>query len=333
MNLEARENTLCVIRHEAPAHVPLGWEAVLPVYHRDALFYRQNGDPALTRWDDAWGVEFALSDPAFPDSAYPVVHPLGGFDGLDSFSFPDPDDPALMRGVEQAIARADRSRCLIVAFNPAVMFVRSWLIMGMEKLFEGLILRPADFARLLDRIADYQVRIAERYLEQGVDGAQMGDDVGTSTALMMDPRQWRVLVKPRLKRVIDTYKSAGRFVVFHCCGRVMDILDDLIEMGVDVLHPVQAGANDLAVLRQKTRGRMALFGGIDADAVMRRTPVEVEVLTREAMLLFGGEGDYIAWPDQDLPFPKQNLLAVERAVRRHGAYRLEAGRQVLSASA
>ncbi len=102
--------------------------------------------------------------------------------------------------------------------------------------------------------------------------------------------------------------------MFRCCGRVMEILDDFLEIGVDILNPLQSGANDLAEVKRKAVGRMALYGGIDAHTVATGDPREVTDLTRHVRQVLAPGGGWIAAPDQGLPFPQENLAALAAAI-------------------
>ncbi len=323
--LSGKENILRVFRHEIPERVPFQLEGILTLFHRDALFYQHNGNPELDEWVDAWGVRFRVSDESNEDSAYPVTHPLESLDDLAGFTFPDPREPDLLDDIRCQLDLVCRDEYLLAGMNPALMFVRAWLLLGMNELLMATELGPGKLEVLLDRIADYQVEIAHRYLELGIDIAHMGDDIGTTKALFMRPEVWRKLIKPRLRRVIDVYKQGGCLIYLHSCGRIMDLVDDFIELGVDILNPLQADANDLAEIRRKTKGRMSLHGGISCDTIMRGSTEEIAAVTLATMRLLGAEGEYIADADQGLPFPPENIGAVEKTVRERGLYPLKGG--------
>ncbi len=96
---------------------------------------------------------------------------------------------------------------------------------------------------------------------------------------------------------------------------------DLVELGVDILNPVQARANDLASVKAAAQGRMALWGGIDTQHVlMRATPAVVEAEVERVMAILAPGGGYICGPDQGMPFPEENIQALWRAAERCGRY-------------
>lgn len=315
-----KANMLKVLNHDRPDYVPFQLESIIPVSHRDALFYARNGDPELSQWTDAWGVDFMIPENMNDDSGFPTSHPLKNLDELDDFSWPDPDDPALFKSISQELEKIDRSQYFLMGLNPAVLFVRSWLICGMDTLLSGTIIQQKEVEYLLDKVTEYQMRIAERYVELGIDIAHMGDDIGTTQSMLMSPEFWRELIKPRLKKIIDIYKAGGCFIYFHSCGRVMELLDDFIELGIDILNPLQASANNLPLIREKTRGKISLHGGINCDLIMRGNIAEIEQETKHILDILAEDGEYIADADQKLPFPEEHLKAVESTVRKFGAY-------------
>ncbi len=121
------------------------------------------------------------------------------------------------------------------------------------------------------------------------------DDAGTNQGLFMHPDLWRRLIKPRMKRIYSVYKNAGCFTALHCCGRVMEILDDLLDLEIDILNPLHPLVHD-------------------------GTPDEVHELTRQILQQLAREGEYLADTDQGLPFPAENIAAMRDAVTRWGKY-------------
>jgi uroporphyrinogen decarboxylase len=104
----------------------------------------------------------------------------------------------------------------------------------------------------------------------------------------------------------------------HTCGCIQDIVDDIIEIGVDILNPLQAGANDLSYVKSRAKGRLTLYGGIDSHTVATADPHTVTECARKMLSLLGDGGGYIAYADQDLPFPIENLEAIRAVVNKEG---------------
>ena len=207
------------------------------------------------------------------------------------------------------------------------MFDRAHLLTGMEALFEAMIDRPAAVHALLHRIADYQIGVVKHYIEMGVDIMRFADDYGGQQSLLISPRMWRAFIKPELARIFAVAKDAGRIVWLHSCGHVMDIVPDLIEIGLDVIDPVQVRANDQGQIKRLYGDRLCIMGGIDTqDLLARGTPDEV---TRRS-----ARADQAAGAGRRLhPGPRHpaaraggiTTAPISRPAERYGRYPLEFG--------
>ena len=312
-----KENLLRTLRFQDPEHIPFGLESAVEFTHRDARFFSGNGDPHADAWTDAWGTGFKRDANR---ESYPVFHPLASWRQLETFPFPDPSDPALFADATEKIKTVDRGQHAILFNNPGFLFVRSWLLRGMENALVDMLAEPELYEALLDKIFAYQEIVVKRTVAFKPDIVQFGDDAGTTKALMMNPALWRKMVKPRLKKLFDICKNAGCLVCFHCCGHVGVIVEDIIEIGADVLNPLQAGANDLAAVKRKAAGRLALYGGIDSHTVMTADARTVAELTRNVMGILAEGGGWIAHPDQSMKYPPENMEAIKKVVRNFASF-------------
>jgi uroporphyrinogen decarboxylase len=316
--ITAKENLLRAIRFDQPEYVPRCNE---PVW--GGIAYA--GNFRIECWTDAWGTtwETTRSDMV----PFPKGYPLEDLTRIDEFCVPDPHalfdaDTSL---ATQVAAIPDREQKLIFGQQTYFLFERAWALTGMETFMAAFYEHPQELRELLRRITDYNLAIFERYLELGVDGVGFSEDLGTQRALMVSPLQFREFLKPEYARAFAPVKAAGKLVNFHSCGCVQDIVPDLIDVGVDILNPIQARANDLALVKERAQGTLALQGGIDTQHVlMRGTPDKVEAEVKRVLSILAPGGGYIIGPDQGMPFPPENIEALWRAAERWGTYPLEA---------
>jgi uroporphyrinogen decarboxylase len=311
-SMSAKENWLAAVKFAAPERVPLGCESVGWSFQFGGLFRQAD-------WRDAWGVgwEVGLADTV----PFPKHNPLADLDRLDGYRFPDPDVPVLGEQTRSALAGIDRGKVLAYGTLPYLLFERAWALVGLEGFLEALLDRPDDARALLQRIAVYDRRMFERYLDLGVDGIAFSEDLGSQKALMMSPSLAREFLLPEYRFMFEPVLRAGKIINFHSCGCVDAIAGDLAAIGVTVLNPVQARANDLAAVKRATVGRMALSGGIDTDLLLRGTPVEVREETERVMAILKPGGGYICAPDQAIPgIPAENLYALWSTARAVGRY-------------
>ena len=124
----------------------------------------------------------------------------------------------------------------------------------MQNTFIDLCDNECEVRRLLDALAKYLVTLTQSWGELGVDAILYPDDWGTQTALMISPAMWRKYFKANYRNVFDEAHRLGMDVILHSCGNVMDLVPDLIDVGVDVLDPLQPGAMDIAVLARRFGG-------------------------------------------------------------------------------
>lgn len=281
------------------------------------LIYRNSR--ALLTGTDRWGVTWAGGIAAKSDfepeiQGYPVHHPLPDLEGLDSYRFPDPDEPGIMDGLYEGV---DRARVLVTGELMFPVQDRAHTLMGMDRFLLALTDQPEQMHVLLQRIADYQIGIVRRYLDMGVDIIRVLDDYGTQRSVLLGPRLWRTFIKPELARVIKAVKDGGALFWLHSCGRVMEILPDLVEIGVDILDPVQVLANDQAQAKRLYGDRLCLMGGMDTQHVLTRgTPeeVEAEVKARIELLKPGGGFIRAGHVDYDARSQLSGLLGGRRAL-------------------
>jgi len=317
--MTAKQNLLRAIRYDSPEYVPRGNEPVM-------AGVQYAGNFRIANWTDSWGTRWETTrDDMVP---FPRGHPLPDLRRVDEFTPPDPHalfdaDTTL---ADQVASIPDREGKLVFGQQTYFLFERAWALTGMEAFFASFSEHPAELKELLRKITDYNIAVFERYLKLGVDGVGFSEDLGTQRALMISPDHFREFLKPEHARAFAPVKQAGKLVNFHSCGCVQDIIDDLIEVGVDILNPVQARANDLSLVKQRAYGRLALQGGIDTQHVlMLGTPEEVAAEVKRVLGILAPGGGYIIGPDQGMPFPPENTDALWRAAERWGAYPLEIG--------
>jgi len=311
-----RENLLSAIRHSKPKYVPRGNEGTLA-----GIAYEGNFRVAC--WTDAWGTRWETTrDDMVP---FPKGNPLPDLRRLDEYVVPDPHglfdaDTSLLERMARVPEREDR---LVFGQQTYFVFERAWALTGLDQFLAGFYEYPGELRELLRRIADYNIAVFERYIDLGVDGVSFSEDLGTQRALMISPELFRAFIKPEYERIFAPVKAAGKLINFHSCGCVQEIVEDLIDVGVDILNPVQARANDLPLMKQKADGKLALMGGIDTQHVlMLGTPEDVENEVRRVLAILAPGGGYIIGPDQGMPFPPENIEALWRAAEQWGRYPL-----------
>ena len=200
MALTVRENLLRAIRHQDPDHIPYYGEGGLQYIDYNGSFPPEDGR-------DLWGVRWSKPSDVPDMLPYAVEHPAKDLEALFDWPFPDPADPALYQGVREQI---DRANNLVVARHLFALFTRCWTLLGLEKTLVAMVTEPEAMAAFLLRLADWEMEVARRFIEMGVDAGRVSDDYGSQRALLMSPATWHQVIKPALARICAFYVFVKR---------------------------------------------------------------------------------------------------------------------------
>lgn len=210
-------------------------------------------------------------------------------------------------------------------FSAIQIFEPAWYLRGLDNLLCDMMVDEDMAAACLKRMADHQVQLARRVAECGFDVIVFGDDVGTQKALMMSYDLWLKWLKPDMKRAIEAAKEVNPQVVayYHSDGVIYDIIEDLIEIGVDVLNPIQPECIDPIQVKTLYGDRLSFWGTIGTQTTMPfGTPEEVDAKVKEIIEVVGHGGGLCIAPTHMLEpeVPYENLEAFVAAVREYGGY-------------
>jgi len=318
-----KENALRIIRFDAPERIVRGLPAhdisYFGVNHQPFEGEGGHDSPVGTQWRDLWGVTWRKEMEGI--MGYTVEHPLAGLD-LDRYAWPDPDDPRLVGCIYEKAKQTDREGRFLQGSHRDTLWERAYMLVGMDRLMMAFYDASEAVRELLHRIMDFQLGIARHYAEVGIEVARTGGDLGSQTGLLFSPDVLREFFVPEFRRLHEFYQARGVLVTRHCCGHVEPILDVFMELGVNVLDPIQATANNLAAVRTATQGRMALQGGVSTSIIMDGPPERIRAEARRCMWLLGRESGYFCAPDQGFPFPEAHIRALHEAIEEFGVYPL-----------
>ena len=201
---------------------------------------------------------------------------LSDWKDLDEFieKMPNPDKPEFFAG--PARARQENPDAFIVGMGFFCFYERLWTIRGMNDLLADLLLEPERVMRLTHAIRDYHLKVIRGYAGAGVDAFYTSDDMGTQTSLFFSPHVFRKFLKPAYADLISEAHSHGMKFWLHACGNMTSIIGDLIEIGLDVLHPIQPYAMDPQATAEAFGDRITFMPGIDVQHLLPHcTPEEV----------------------------------------------------------
>jgi uroporphyrinogen decarboxylase len=278
------------------------------------------------KWTD-FGEYYAIQDQ--PLSQDPLTQA-----DIEAFEWPNPDEPGMFTGLrEQAKHWFENTDYIVGADGIKVGILQTAAqIRGYDNLFLDFAINPEMAHAVLEKISLTINKMYHHYMQavgNYVQVVTISDDQGTQNSLMMSPVMFREFIKPRLKSLIDTIKSqADVKVLMHCDGAILRIVEDLIEIGVDILNPIQTvvdGFEDTAALKDQFGDRICFHGGIDVQQVMpNATPEEIRHEVKKRIHDLGRGGGYIIAPCHNInvDIPVENTLAMFEAAQDLGRYPL-----------
>jgi len=237
-------------------------------------------------YTDEWGVIWRANEyhTKFGKGFYTemIGHPLAKDDAVNSYQSPDPNRPELYTEAAKVL-KDYQPEYFIVGVTVTTIFETAWALRGLDQLMMDLVLDPDLAEKILDIPYHYHLVAAKRLVELGVDMIWMGDDVGTQSSMMISPSLWRRFFKPRMATFIAELKKINPNVkvAYHSDGVIYPIIPDLIEIGLDVLNPVQPACMDPEKL--KTRKLRFL------------TAVPVLSIALAELLIFSGRMGTAVW--------------------------------------
>ncbi len=254
-----------------------------------------------------------------------IDSPLKSWDDLETLKFPDPDAPGRFAAFE-VYRRLLARRSFVLGALDAGIFERCHLLRGFDKLMMDFALEPDKIARLADRlIEEWYLPMIDNFARFGCNGVMMLDDWGTQNNLLISPKQWRAIYKPRYKRLFDAAHARGLKFFLHSCGHIRAILPDLIEIGLDVIQKDDICFMGLDEFASEFGGKICFMGPLDMQRVMPGASYElIEQSVKDilrALATHGGGviGSYYFQPEASGATWKQ-MFAMQAAYLQYGRY-------------
>ena len=242
-------------------------------------------------YTDAWGVVWhGVGETRGQVKSPPLREPT-----LQGYHFPQ-QFPT--RTLERMKAQAESGQGLYRVAKLGALWEQATFLRGMEELLTDLVLHPSFAHDLLDGIVEVLLRYLQVYRrELDVDCIWLSDDYGTQLTLMMSPRLWREFIGPRLRRVSDAVHAAGYRFLLHSDGAIGEVIPDIVEIGVDILNPVQPECIDVSWAKREFGRDLTLYGCYGSQGTLvRGTPSQVRQEVNAVCDLQGVSGGFILAP-------------------------------------
>ena len=249
-----------------------------------------------------------------------IHHPLEDAEDPDEYEFPDFAEEARY---EQArdIVKQYRDNYAIQGLLHQTFYEGAWTLRSFRRFSMDLINNPRFVHKLLDKLLKVRTEAGKRYVELGADIVQLGDDVGHQMGMMISPAVWREYFKPRMKLLIQDLRKHSRngiHIYYHCDGNIKPIIPELMEIGVDILNPVQPEAMNPDEVKTEFGDRLVLHGTISVQETIAHGSVEdVKTEVADRIRRCGKNGGLIIAPAHapQPSDPMQNIIALYETAR------------------
>ncbi|MGQ9693259.1 MAG: uroporphyrinogen decarboxylase family protein [Thermodesulfobacteriota bacterium] len=328
------------IKHFADEHI-IPDEEIIQAFHVDTMYIRLNVPKSWqrTRLDaytvvDEWSVPWSKHPGSY--YTFPVDHPMktAELEEIEKFPWPDPDESSRYEGLrEKAKYLFEKTDYALVAdgLTGVGIFDMTWHLRGMENIFLDMLIHPEFTQALCERLTEYYVKVYRNYMRAVGDFVQMViyyEDLSGQDGPLISPQLYRQYIKPGHRKIFKTIKEhTDAKICVHTCGSVYAFLDDYVELGVEVLNPVQISAHDMDPERLKAKygAVLSFHGGIDTQRFLpRATPVQVQEEVRRMIRILGPGGGYLFTSCHSIQpdVSPENIVALFDAAYEYGKYPL-----------
>jgi uroporphyrinogen decarboxylase len=281
---------------------------------------------------DEWGTRHIKPESSLyyePVPPYPLEN--AGIDDLEKHPWPDPADPGRIEGLEEKARELfENTTYAIVADAPFIGPLEfSWLLLRGPNFLTDLIGNKPFAKALLEKITDLHIQFYDKFLSavgKYIQVVAVADDLGMQDRSLMSPELYREMIKPAHERLWSFIKKkTDAYLFLHSCGSIYSFIPDLIELGVDIINPVQVSAKNMESkkLKREFGADNTLWGGIDTQRVLPMgTPDEVEAEVKKRIKDFAPGGGYVFAASHNIQadVKPENVCRMYESAEKFGSY-------------
>jgi len=243
-----------------------------------------------------------------------IIKPALEFPDISNLHFPDINEFFVNGELELTESKLrNRSPGFTLIHIPWGIFEKSWSLRGFENALADLVENKMFYLKLVERITEHIEEFVDIALDFDVDGIMFGDDWGGQTGLLMGAQRWREIFKPLYRHLFGKVRKAGKYVLSHCCGNIVEILPDVIEIGLDVYESFQPEAMDIWSVKKDFGKDITFWGGLGAQSTIPfGNPVSIRKEVDRLVEGMSAGGGFVLAPSKDPPAetPTENLVAL-----------------------
>ena len=270
---------------------------------------------------DEWGIVRETK------SEYPnaVEYPIKTMKDLDKLTIPDTDVEYRYEDIKDAIKKVGDEKAVIIKVRDVFSQPRD--LMGYENFLVGFYTQPELVNQLIEISVDYNSKIAKNARELGGEIIVTGDDIASNSGLLISPDMYRKQIYPHYKRLVQNFKEMGYIVIKHTDGNIMEVIDDLIDSGIDCLDPIDPLAGmDIGLIKERYGQKICLKGNIDCvKTLVSKPPEDVIKEVKECILKASPGGGHIISSSNSIHsgINPENYKVFLDAVKEYGKYPLD----------
>jgi uroporphyrinogen decarboxylase len=241
---------------------------------------------------------------------------------IEEVELPDLDAPGRFDQAKN-IVKSMRDERLIFGDIGHCQWTKAWELREMFTLMKDLHTNPRIAEAILDKLNDYYIDLADRLLDLGAEVLRFSEDWGNNKSLFISPKMWRRFFKSRYKKLFDRAKKRDAFVYFHSDGNITPIVEDLVEIGIDILNPVQPECMDQFEVKRKYGDKITIDTGISVQRTLPFGSVDdVKEEAKRALSFLAPGGGFVYGTSHYAMYdvPIQNVVALYDVCKRYGKY-------------
>ena len=276
----------------------IGLESLKPIYAEPSIYGKYIRDEFGVLWSTS-----------FRDRGSPIG-PCLAEPSIAMYKFPDPVSPYRYKKLKKWLANKEK---YITIISIGDLWERATFMRGMENILMDLTYNENFVYELMEMITDYNLKtMLELHDKFKFDGIFISDDYGMQHSMIMSPNHWKKFVKPYLKKLYDYAKSNEWIIFHHSCGYIIPIIGDLIEIGLDILNPIQPETMNIFDLKREFGKYVTFYGGVSTQKLLPfASPIEIKREVKKIKEIMGKNGGYITGEgvaiNDDIPL--NNIIA------------------------
>ena len=268
---------------------------------------------------DEWGVKYKCNQEVVQ---HPIEGPVKTFDDLKKYKPLNPNTPHILAHIPDIVKRYKNKRAII--FHHRAAFMWSAYLMGFENLLMSFITQPAFAESVMDLVFEINKTIIKNAIKMGVNIVVLGDDYASNIGPFVSPMIFKKFILPKLKEMVDIIHKEGAYCIKHTDGNIWEIIDMIVNTGIDGLNPIEPTAGmDIGEVKKKYGNRICLIGNIDCQALLSfQLPEEVDKVVKECIKKAAPGGGFILSSSNSIhsSVKPENFIALLNAGRKYGKY-------------